>query len=222
MHRIFSHGLFSHGILMCVLCVYLQSYTWVLGSDGKSSIFLLWKLDNYSLKPVRKTNLVHFFLHYNFNHFSEFSERNSLLAISFWEVSDSMDSPRQGNNSYGTKHTLPWSLLRNCTVWPNQGDNRYGSQHSKKLTHDHFSHGMVHCVLGVSLHGSETTGIHVFVNMGNGPKWQKQYTPPAAPQAKWIVAASNLREKHLGIFFHFMTITLVKYLSYLKQAACYF
>ena len=43
---------------------------------------------------------------------------------------------------------------------------------------DIFSHGMVNCVQGVSLHNSETANKNAFVNLGTGPLWQKQYFPP--------------------------------------------
>ena len=34
---------------------------------------------------------------------------------------------------------------------------------------DIFSHGMVNCVQGVSLHNSETANKNAFVNLGTGP-----------------------------------------------------
>ena len=43
---------------------------------------------------------------------------------------------------------------------------------------DIFSHGMVNCVQGVSLHNCETANKNAFVNLGTGPLWQKQYSPP--------------------------------------------
>ena len=36
---------------------------------------------------------------------------------------------------------------------------------------DIFSHGMIQCVLGVSLHHSETVWKHAFLNLGIGPMW---------------------------------------------------
>lgn len=132
MHRILSHELFSHGILMCVLCVYLQSYTWVLRSDGKSSIFLLWKLDNYSLKPARKTAwFIFFFITTTLVTFLSFLKETVYLpflagkSLTVWTHLFRVTIVMAQNT-----HTLPWSLLRNCAVSPNQGNNGYGSQHS--------------------------------------------------------------------------------------------
>lgn len=42
---------------------------------------------------------------------------------------------------------------------------------------DLFSHRMVHCVPGVSLHSSETVGKHVFVSLGIGTLWQRSIFP---------------------------------------------
>ena len=48
----------------------------------------------------------------------------------------------------------------------------------RTLSLDLFSHGMVQCVLVVSLHSSETAEDHVFLNLGIEDHWQKQYFPP--------------------------------------------
>ena len=42
---------------------------------------------------------------------------------------------------------------------------------------DIFSSGLVQSVLGMSLHHTETTRKHVFVNLGIGAWWQNKYFP---------------------------------------------
>ena len=52
------------------------------------------------------------------------------------------------------------------TVPPNLGNNSWADNSHRTLSPDLFSHGMVRCVLGLSLHSSETAANHVFVNLG--------------------------------------------------------
>lgn len=114
----------------CVLGVSLHSsetackytlWTWELGPCSKSNIFHLGKLDNWSLKPVRKNTLVHFYLHHNsFSQVFEFSGHNRLLSTSCIKSSDRIFSPNQGTKRYGSQNsqnTLRWFLFSwNCTV----------------------------------------------------------------------------------------------------------
>ena len=45
----------------------------------------------------------------------------------------------------------------------------------RTLSPNIFSHGMVQCVQGVSLHRSETAGKHIGLNLGIGTWWPKNY-----------------------------------------------
>lgn len=54
------------------------------------------------------------------------------------------------------------------TISLNQCHSRYGANTQITLSSDLFSHGKVQCVLGMSLHSSETAGKHDFVNLGIG------------------------------------------------------
>ena len=78
-----------------------------------------------------------------------------------------------------------------------------------------FSQGMVHCVLGVSLHSSETAGKHVFVNLGIGAWWKKKYFP--------TVKTLSFPEKHTGSFFSSLQQIWLSFLIFWKQqVACQF
>ena len=82
---------------------------------------------------------------------------------------------------------------------------------------DLFSHKMVQCVLGVSLHNSETAKRHAFLNLGNGPDrkisifplWKlNSYTLKSAINAHWL------------IFLLIKNTTLFMYFSFLRQIGC--
>lgn len=66
----------------------------------------------------------------------------------------------------------------------------------KTLYAAHFSHGTVHCVLGLSLHNSETARKHVFVNLAIGTCWQRTIFP------LWNLdsSVSNLPKIHTHLF----------------------
>lgn len=86
----------------------------------------------------------------------------------------------------------------------------------RTLSADLFSHKMVYCVLAVSLHNSETTKRHEFLNLGNGPDrkisifplWKlDSYTLKSAINAHWLI-------------FLIKNTTLFMYFSFLRQIAC--
>ena len=76
---------------------------------------------------------------------------------------------------WNKKHASDFLLGSHLTV-PNQS-NKNGSQHSQNTIpwHFFFSHGMVHCFLGVSLQRSKNVGQHVLMNLGIGVWWQKKH-----------------------------------------------
>ena len=162
-HRTLSLDLFSHGMVQCVPVVSLLAqklqrimffWTWALGTIGKSNIFLLWKLENCSLNTDRKTPwFIFLFIKTPLVKYLSFLKKPGYLPLLSGKSSDS-------------------------TVSPSQSNNRYGSRHSQTLSLDLFSHGMVQCVLGVSLHSFGSAGRHVFVNLQIGAWWQNQYLSP--------------------------------------------
>ena len=87
----------------------------------------------------------------------------------------------------------------------------------KTLYTAHFSHGTVHCVLGLSLHNPETARKHVFVNLAIGTCWQKNYFPTVKPGQFSLKSAQNA---HSFIFFFIKTTALVKLLNILKATGC--
>ena len=88
----------------------------------------------------------------------------------------------------------------------------------RTLSPDLFSHGMVHSVLGLSIHSSETVGKQVFVNLRIWAWWQSEYFPPVN------VGASNLPEKHTGPFFSSFQQQFWSNIWVLvkKQSSCHF
>ena len=108
--------------------------------------------------------------------------------------------------------------LSGCTVSCNQSNNRCGSQHSQNsflyfvFFNDIFSHGMIQCVLGVSLHHSET---------GNMLLWTWELDPCGKSYIFHLWKLDNcslksFRETHCSFFPYFKT-ALVKFLSFLGK-----
>ena len=182
-HRRLSPDLFSHGIVQGVYgCVYkaqkLQQsmflQTWELRPDGKRSIFPLWKLDNCLLKTARKTP---YFIFLFITATALVKHLNFLvtgcLSRLAGKSSDSTVSPDQSNNSYASEHS------QNTLPWP-------------------------HC----SWDGAVCPR-SVFTYLWNC--WETWFCEPRnwglnekavhSTCETWIVAASNLPQKHSGSFF---------------------
>ena len=150
-HRTLSPDIFSHGMVQYVQeSCFCKPGNWVL--MPKPIFFTLgsWK---YAASSCQKNPLVHFPLHCNsFGWVFYFSERRGLFATSC--------------------HEVPWVLFHLISVTADMAVNTQIT-----LSSDLFSHGKLQCVLGVSLHSSETAGKHDFVNLGIGAWWQKKYFP---------------------------------------------
>ena len=64
------------------------------------------------------------------------------------------------------------------TFTPNQGNTGMAINTHRALSPDIFFHGIVQCVLIVSIHNSETARTYSFVNLVVGASCQKKYFPP--------------------------------------------
>ena len=135
--------LLSHEMAQCILGVSLFSsdtagkhalWTWELVTDDKSCIFLIWNLDSYFIKPSRKTpRFIFLFVITTLVKYLSFLKETGRLPLLSEKTSESIVSPNQDKNSYGSQYSqniLPW----------------------------YFSHGMVQCVLGVYLFSSKAVG----------------------------------------------------------------
>ena len=181
-HRTLSLDLFSHGMVQCVPVVSLLAqklqrimffWTWALGTIGKSNIFLLWKLVSFSLIPTPKIYwFIFLFITTILVTYLCFMKETACLKLLAGKLSESTVSPNQGNNRYGSQHSqdsLPWYLFSwNSTLCPS-----------------------------VYLLSSETVRNHVFVNLGFGAWWNRQYFPPV--KSGWL-QAQTCQENTL---FHF-------------------
>ena len=164
-HRTLSLDLFSHGMVQCVPVVSLLAqklqrimffWTWALGTIGKSNIFLLWKLENCSLNTDRKTPwFIFLFIKTPLVKYLSFLKKPGYLPLLSGKSSDS-------------------------TVSPNLDNNGYGSQQSQTLSFDLFYHGMVWCVLGMSLQSPETIWKHDSVTWKLGSD-VKDFFPSVKP-----------------------------------------
>ena len=155
--------LFSHGMVHCVLGVLYTAWklygnmflwAWNLGPDCKSSIFLF---ESCSLKPARKT---HWFIFL-------FSIASDLVKYLSFLKETSFLPTLSGKSS-------------DNTVSPNLDNNGYGSQQSQTLSFDLFYHGMVWCVLGMSLQSPETIWKHDSVTWKLGSD-VKDFFPSVKP-----------------------------------------
>lgn len=79
-----------------------------------------------------------------------------------------------------------------------------------------LSHGMVQCILEVSLYNSEI-GRTFFVILGIGTFDKIIFFNYGI----WTIAALSLTEKHSFIFLYITTTALVKIFSFLKQTSCF-
>ena len=151
-------------------------WTWIKGHDVKRHIFLLWKLVSCSLKPAPKIYwFIFLFITTILVTYLCFLKETACLQLLAGKLSESTVSPNQGNNRYGSQHsqsTLPWHLLSwNSTLCPS-----------------------------VHLLSSETPRNHVFVSLGFGAGWNKQYFCPV--KAGWL-QTQTCQENTL---FHFFSL----------------
>ena len=121
-HRTLISALFSHGMVHCVLGVLYTAWklygnmflwTWNLGPDCKSSIFLF---ESCSFKPARKTHwfIFLFSIASDLVKYLSFLKETSFLPTLSGKSSDSTVSPNLDNNGYGSQqsqNTLLWPLL---------------------------------------------------------------------------------------------------------------
>ena len=91
----------------------------------------------------------------------------------------------------------------------------------RTLYPDNLSHGMVECVLYVSLHNSETARKHAFVTLGTGLAISVKAI--FSTFGSWIIAASKALEKHT---VHFFLISKQLWSNFWvfwkKKSACHF
>lgn len=148
-------------------------WTWELGPCSKSNIFHLGKLDNWSLKPVRKT---HWFI------FILITITVLVKFLSFLDLTGFLPLLACHLIVYFHLIRVPTGMAvkTHRTLYP-----------------DFFSHKIVQCAPGVSLHSSKTAVKNVFVNLGIGIWWQKK-KKVFSPSESWIVSALNLPDKHTG------------------------
>lgn len=85
----------------------------------------------------------------------------------------------------------------------------------RALSTDIFSHGIVQCVLIVSIHNSETARKYAFVNLVVGGLMSKEVFSPSEINIKLV-------RKALWFIFLFVTTTgLVYFLCFLKETGCF-
>ena len=106
------------------------------------------------------------------------------------------------------------------TFSSSQGYYRYGSQHSHNTVPVFFSHGMVQCVLGVSLHSSETARKYVSGNMRIGAGCKKQcFSPVKTGLLQWWICQKNTLV-HYSL--HYSNSFGQVWVFWKKQATCCF
>ena len=86
----------------------------------------------------------------------------------------------------------------------------------RTISPDLLSHGMVHSVMGLSLHSSETAGKHVFVNLWTWAWWQNQYFP----RVNVGDLQPQICQKNTLVHFSLHYNSFVKYLKFLKETGC--
>ena len=174
---------------MCPRCVFTQlwigretcfcePWNWDLKVKTVFSPMKTWQLH---LQTCQKSTLVSFSPHYNDNFGQAFAlNKNGCLPLHPWKSSES-------------------------TVSCNLGNNKHGIQHSQQHFLDLFSHGMVECVLGVSLQS-----LKPLVNMFLWT-WQLWFNDKTVifSSESWIFAASHCQKN-----------TLVSFFSLLQQKIC--
>ena len=83
----------------------------------------------------------------------------------------------------------------------------------KTLSPDIYFHGMIQCVIGMSLYSSETAGKYDFLNLGMGLMAKEVFSP----SERCVVATLHMPEKHTGAFSSsVITTTVFMILSFLK------
>ena len=152
-HRTLFPDFFSHGTEHCVLGVLLQAlklqgemilWTWELGTDGKTGFSPCesWTFAASNL-PEKHTGSL----------FSSLQQQILSNIRIFWKKQMGVTSCWDSSNS---------------TVSPNQSKTDIAVNIHRLVYPDIFSHRMVLCILGLSLHNSETEEKQTFVNLEIG------------------------------------------------------
>ena len=158
-----------------------------IGAWLQKQYFTPVKARQFQPQTCQKNTLVHFSFHYNKSFVKYLSFLKKLATCRFLLESHLLDSatlnlPEKHTGSlfsplqllcssvcpfWKKGHCLPLLAGKSSekTVPSNLGNNSWADNSHRTLSPDLFSHGMVRCVLGLSLHRSETAVKQVFVNL---------------------------------------------------------
>ena len=159
-----------------------------IGAWLQKQYFTPIKAGQFQPQTCQKNTLVHFSLHYNksFVKYLSFLKEIGYLLFPTGKSSAGWCNLKPTRKAH--RFTFPpitTTALFKCssflketaclpllagkssenTVPPNLGNNSWADNSHRTLSPDLFSHGTVRCVLGLSLHSSETAAKHVFVNL---------------------------------------------------------